>query len=81
MPTIKKSVRYIGTQNDYTNISNFFAQCIWPLNVNTVFIRNGWHSSYESRMGPGNKMVLAKVTYCGYCVNVDGSQKFHYYQN
>jgi hypothetical protein len=85
MPAIMRSSRYYGSQDDYARISQFFAICTWDPSVHTVYITNGWHTGSEGRMvqvTPGVfESRLMTVTYCGYCLNVDGSAKIHYYAN
>ena len=85
MASIRKSVNYIGTDADYTQISQALATYNFGPTVHTVYITNGWHTGQESRLvALGNgafRTQLMTVWYFGYCVNVDGSAKIHWYAN
>ncbi|PTS84382.1 hypothetical protein DBR00_10725 [Pseudomonas sp. HMWF032] len=86
MPTILRSSTYIGSQQDYLAISQYFSMLDWPSSVHTVYISNGWHTGFESRIfiDPQTGQCVTRgttVTYCGYYANSDNGAKIHFYAN
>jgi hypothetical protein len=70
-PVVKRSARYMGSQDDYERIKAMFELMLWGQGVHTVYVTNGWHTGFE-----GGRTVW----YCGYAVNEDNEiYKQHFY--
>ena len=71
VPTVKRSARYMGNQEDCDNIKAMFELMRWGQGTHTVFVTNGWHSGFENGR---------TVWYCGFAVNEDSEHhKQHFY--